>query len=66
MLSISSQTEVAKQWCYMTVRLYSENRMWWHTRRNQIWSFSEMDESIFIGGGVSSVGCWQPKYAHRR
>ena len=31
--------------------------MWWHMRRNQIWSFSEMDESIFIGGGVSSVGC---------
>jgi len=40
--------------------------MWWHTRRNQIWSFSETDESIYIGGGVSSVDCWQPKYAHRR
>jgi len=28
--------------------------MWWHTRRNQIWSSSETDESIYIGGGVSS------------
>ena len=29
--------------------------MWWHTRRNQISSFGETDESISIGGGVSSV-----------
>ena len=25
--------------------------MWWHTRRNQILSFGETDESISIGGG---------------
>ena len=25
--------------------------MWWHTRRNQISSFGEKDESIYIGGG---------------
>ena len=34
--------------------------------RNQIWSSSETDESIYIGGGVSSVGCWQPRCAHQR
>jgi len=28
---------------------------WRHTRRNQISSFGETDESIQIGGGVSSV-----------
>jgi len=39
---------------------------WWHTRRNQIWSFREMDESILIGGGVSSVYCWQPMSADQR
>jgi len=27
--------------------------MWWHTRRNQISSFGETDESISIGGGPS-------------
>jgi len=32
--------------------------MWWHTRRNQIRSSSETDESIYIGGGVSSVEYW--------
>jgi len=40
--------------------------MWWHTRRNQISSFGETDESIEIGGGVSSVDCWQPRCAHQR
>jgi len=29
--------------------------MWRHKRRNQIWSSSETDESIYIGGGVSRV-----------
>jgi len=46
--------------------LYSRNGTWWHTRRNQIWFSSETDESIYIGGGVSSVGCWQPRCAHQR
>jgi len=32
--------------------------MWWHTRRNQIRSSSETEESIYIGGGVSSVEYW--------
>ena len=32
--------------------------MWWHTRRKQIRSSSETDESIYIGGGVSSVEYW--------
>ena len=32
--------------------------MWWHTRRNQIRYSSEMDESNYIGGGVSSVEYW--------
>ena len=36
---------------------YSSCGTWWHTRRNQISSFSETDESIQIGGGVSSVDC---------
>ena len=26
--------------------VYSTFETWWHTRRNQIWSFSETDESI--------------------
>jgi len=25
---------------------YSTFETWWHTRRNQIWFFREMDESI--------------------
>ena len=36
----------------------SENETWWHTRRNQIRSSNETDESIYIGGGVSSVEYW--------
>ena len=40
--------------------------MWWHTRRNQIRSSSEMDESIYIGGGVSSVEYWLSWSAGRR
>jgi len=28
--------------------------MWWHTRRNQIRSSSETDESIYIGGGSNT------------
>jgi len=40
--------------------------MWWHTRRNQISSFGETDESIKIGGGVSSVDYWQSRGAHQR
>jgi len=39
--------------------------MWWHTRRNQISSFGERDESISIGGGVSSFDYWQPRCAHQ-
>ena len=27
--------------------------MWWHTRRNQISSFGETDETTYIGGGAS-------------
>jgi len=27
-------------------RWYSTFETWWHTRRNQIWSFRETDESI--------------------
>jgi hypothetical protein len=38
--------------------------MWWHTRRNQILSSGETDESIQIGGVVSSVDYWQPRFAH--
>jgi hypothetical protein len=34
--------------------------MWWHTRRNQISSFGETDESIEVGVGVKSVDYWQP------
>jgi len=37
---------------------YSENGMWRHKRRNHIRSSSETDESIYIGGGVSSVEYW--------
>ena len=33
------------------VRRYSSCRTWWHTRRNQISSFPETDESIQIGEG---------------
>ena len=44
---------------------YSSCGTWWHTRRNQILSFPEPDESISIGGGVSSVDCWQPRCAHQ-
>ena len=36
----------------------SANGTWWHTRRNQIRSSSETDESIYIGGGFSSVENW--------
>ena len=39
--------------------------MWWHTRRNQIRSSSETDESIYIGGGVSSVEYWLSSSAGR-
>jgi hypothetical protein len=39
--------------------------IWWHTRRNQISSFDETDESISIGRGVSSVDYWQASCAHR-
>ena len=38
--------------------LQSENGTWWHTHRNQIRSSSETGESIYIGGGVSSVEYW--------
>jgi len=40
--------------------------MYWHTLRNQIWSFGETGESIEIDGGVSSVDYWQPRCAHQR
>jgi hypothetical protein len=40
------------------------NRTIW-TRRNQISSFDETDESIYIGRGVSSVDYWQPSCAHQ-
>jgi len=36
---------------------YSSCGTWWHTRRNQISSFPETDESIQIGRSVSSVDC---------
>jgi len=36
------------------------------TRRNQISTFGEMDESIYIGRGVSSVDCWQPRCVHQQ
>jgi hypothetical protein len=39
--------------------------MWWHTRRNQISSFDETDESVSTGGGVSLVDYWQASCAHR-
>jgi hypothetical protein len=39
--------------------------MWWHTRRNQILSFHETDESIYIGGGVSSVDYWKASCTHQ-
>ena len=39
--------------------------MWWHTHRKHISSFGETDESIQIGGGVSSVDYWQPRCAHQ-
>jgi hypothetical protein len=39
--------------------------MRWHTRRNQISSFDETDESISIGRGVSSVDYWQASCAHQ-
>jgi len=40
--------------------------MWRHKRRNQIRSSSETDESIYIGGGVSSVEYWLSWSAGRR
>jgi len=43
---------------YTLIATYSENGTWWHTRRNQIRSSSETDESIYISGGVSSVEYW--------
>ena len=39
--------------------------MCWHTRRNQISSFGETYESIYIGGGISLVEYWQPRCAHQ-
>ena len=42
---------------------YSSCGTWWHTRRNQNSSFPETDESIQIGGGVSSVDYWQSRSA---
>jgi hypothetical protein len=39
--------------------------MRWHTRRNQISSFGDTDESIYFGGGVISVDYWQPRCAHQ-
>jgi len=48
------------------IRRYSLCGMWRHKRRNQIWSFSETDESIWIGGGVSSVHYWQSRSADQR
>ena len=38
--------------------------MWWYMRRNQISSFDERDQSIYIGGSVSSVDHWQVSCAH--
>jgi len=46
-------------------RGYSSCGTWWHTRRNQISSFPETDESIWLGGGVSSVDCLEPRCAHQ-
>ena len=47
------------------IRQWRPVELWWHTRRNQISSFGETDESILIGGGVSSVDYWQPRCAHQ-
>ena len=44
-------------WDMMLHQWYSSCGTWWHTCRNQISSFPETDESIQIGGGVSSVDC---------
>ena len=33
-------------WWYTDEQEYNTFETWWHTRRNQIWSFSETDESI--------------------
>jgi hypothetical protein len=38
-------------------------RMRWHTRRNQISSLGETDESMWLGRGNSSVDYWQPRCA---
>ena len=56
---LASRISLTNQW-----RLQRPVETWWHTRRNQISSFGETDESIY-GGGVSSVDYWQPKCAHQ-
>jgi hypothetical protein len=51
--SISTQREMCVKTAF---------EMWLHTRRNQISSFGETDESIKIGGGINSVDYWQPSW----
>jgi hypothetical protein len=49
------------QWPNMWLRnLYSAVRIRWHTRRNQISSFGETGESMWLGGGDSSIDYLQP------
>jgi hypothetical protein len=42
---------------------YTAVKIRWHMRRNQILSFSETDESMWLGGGDTSVDYWQPSCA---
>jgi hypothetical protein len=39
---------------------YTAVRIRWHMHRNQILSFGEMDELMWLGRGDSSVDYWQP------
>jgi hypothetical protein len=44
---------------------YSAVRIRWHMPRSRILSFSEIDESMWLGRGNSSVDYWQPRCANK-
>jgi hypothetical protein len=56
-------THVTQGTDYQHVSGYTAVKARWHMRSNQISPFGETDESMWLGGGDSSVDCWQPRCA---
>jgi hypothetical protein len=48
---------------YGLIQICAAVKIRWHTRRNQISSFGETDESVWLSRVHSSVNYWQPRCA---